>query len=499
LNSKKLHYLSPEVFVSTPEYKVHIHRGVHGGDYRKLATKVYTTNFKDPTEEIVLRNLWAIVAYFFPDGLITDRTAFEFKPSQDGIIYLISSRTRELKLPGHITIKPRKGPAALVSDRLFIAGLKVCSPERAYLENLQPSRSQQGAFKRTLSKEEIEEKLESMMRMNPENGLRQLRQNAYDVASELKMKREYDKLDLLIGGLLGTKEADLSSSVARARSYGRPYDAKRAELLQNLMTHLLTRPPFSRISKNILLPAWKNISFFESYFSNFIEGTEFEVDEAAEIVFEGKIPKNRPEDAHDVIGTYQLVSSKEEMAVLPKSYEELEDLLKKRHLIIMSSRPNVVPGKFKEKSNRAGSTFFVQPELVLGTLKVGFDIYKTIDVPFHRAVFMHFLISEVHPFNDGNGRLSRVMMNAELVSKGEERIIIPSVYRGNYLSALSALSNHDIPDPIIRTLDFAQKYVAMMPWEDFNQVLELLKRTNAFTDSAKAEIEGIRLKLPEYD
>ncbi len=133
MDNKKLHFLTPEIFVSTPEQKVHIHRGVQGGDYRKLAPKVYTTNLKDPLEQIVIRNLSAIIAYFFPDGLIVDRTAFEFKPSQDGTIYLISNRTREIKLPGNITIKPRKGPAALDSDRSFIAGLRICSPERAYL------------------------------------------------------------------------------------------------------------------------------------------------------------------------------------------------------------------------------------------------------------------------------------------------------------------------------------------------------------------------------
>ena len=43
------------------------------------------------------------------------------------------------------------------------------------------------------------------------------------------------------------------------------------------------------------------LPFFESYFSNFIEGTEFEVDEALAIVFEGRIPKDRPADAHDVL------------------------------------------------------------------------------------------------------------------------------------------------------------------------------------------------------
>lgn len=498
MKNKKLHFLSSEIFVSTPEHKVHIHRGVQGGEYRKLTSKIYTTNLRDSLKEIVLRNLWAIVSYFFPEGLIVDRTAFEFKPSQEGMIYLISKRTRTLKLPGPITIKPRKGQGPLPSDRSFMGNLKVCSPERAYLENLDPSRTRQGAGKRTLSKIEIEEKLESILKNDPENGLRQLRKNAALIAPQLNREREYETLDLLIGGLLRTKEVNFSSSLAKARSSGYPYDPKRAELLQNLMTHLLTLSPLSRISKNRELPAWKNVSFFEAYFSNFIEGTEFEINEAAEIIFEGKIPKNRPDDAHDVIGTYQLVSSKEEMAILPKTSEDLLEILKRRHQVIMSSRPHMLPGKFKEKANRAGATFFVQPELVLGTLKIGFEIYKTLEVPFHRAVFMQFFISEIHPFTDWNGRLSRVMMNAELIAHGEERIIIPNVYRGNYLSALSALSNHGIPDPLIRALDFAQKYVTLMTWEDFNQALELLKHTNAFMDSSKAEIEGIRLKLPEY-
>src|SRR3546814_11695923 len=50
------------------------------------------------------------------------------------------------------------------------------------------------------------------------------------------------------------------------------------------------------------------LAFFEAYFSNFIEGTEFTVDEAAEIVFEGVIPAERPADAHDVVGTFRVVS-----------------------------------------------------------------------------------------------------------------------------------------------------------------------------------------------
>ena len=41
------------------------------------------------------------------------------------------------------------------------------------------------------------------------------------------------------------------------------------------------------------------LAFFETYFSNFIEGTEFAVDEAADIAFRGTVPNERPADAHD--------------------------------------------------------------------------------------------------------------------------------------------------------------------------------------------------------
>lgn len=43
--------------------------------------------------------------------------------------------------------------------------------------------------------------------------------------------------------------------------------------------------------------------------------------------------------------------------------------------------------------------------------------------PFAKAVYMTFLVSEVHPFLDGHGRIARVMMNAELSAKGLSKII----------------------------------------------------------------------------
>ena len=132
----------------------------------------------------------------------------------------------------------------------------------------------------------------------------------------------------------------------------------------------------------------------------------------------------------------------------------------------------------------------------MGTLQKGFELYQAIDTPFHRAIFIMFLVSEVHPFMDGNGRIARIMMNAELVSAKEQRIIIPTVYRNNYLSALKAISQNKITEPIVRMMDFAQKYTASIDFRDFANARMLLERTRAFMDPYEAEGQGMRLTLP---
>lgn len=116
--------------------------------------------------------------------------------------------------------------------------------------------------------------------------------------------------------------------------------------------------------------------------------------------------------------------------------------------MFMEARPDKGPGIFKTQSDRAGPTIFVAPDLVNGTLEQGFAFLNGLSAPFHRAAFMMFPVSEVHPFADGNGRAARIMMNAELLAEGQERIIVPMpnrlsrgsasvVTRGQYYAANS--------------------------------------------------------------
>ena len=481
----------PEVFVSNAELAPVVSRETKQGRLRKIGSRLYTRNLREPADRIVQRNLWPLVASYLPGALIADRTALENRPASDGSVFLIAEHKRDIIMPG-ITLRPRKGPPPLESDRQFIGTLRIASLARAFLENMRPTRTRSGVG-RTLSRREVEERLDETLRRSGEPALQRIRDDAKGIAEALSMQEEFHRLDAIIGALLGTRAAKLESPLGVARAAGAPYDPRRLELFQKLFSELSRTAPVTRLAREtsgVALP------FFEAYFSNFIEGTEFAVEEAEDIIFRGHIPKARPADAHDVIGTWKVVSNLSDMSRLPRNFEELLTLLKSRHVQIMEGRPNKGPGTFKADPNRAGATLFVAPELVQGTLAKGYEIYRGLSSPLHRAIFIMLMISEVHPFADGNGRAARIMMNAELVAAGENRIIVPTVYRNNYLAALKALSHNGITGALVRTLDFAQLYTMAIDFSELDRARFLLERTNAFNDPNEADANGVRLMMP---
>ena len=87
-------------------------------------------------------------------------------------------------------------------------------------------------------------------------------------------------------------------------------------------------------------------------------------------------------------------------------------------------------------------------------------------------------------------------MNAELAGAGRQRIVIPSVYRDDYLSALRALSKSANPMPLHRTLAFAQALARRIAWSDYDTARRMLEDANAFLTPDEAEDTGRRLRIP---
>src|SRR3546814_21160711 len=103
------------------------------------------------------------------------------------------------------------------------------------------------------------------------------------------------------------------------------------------------------------------------------------------------------------------------MASTPQDADQLIEILRYGHRILLRARPSKSPGEFKDRNNRAGDTEFVDRTLVRGTLMRGFDFYRALNHYFAKAAYMMFLVSEVHPFLDGNGMLARVRIDRKSV------------------------------------------------------------------------------------
>lgn len=473
---------------SQPAISRAIRTAIKEGKIRKLSGRIYTSNLKDSFESIVARNRYLILGQLFPNAVLSHRTALEGGPTLENTIFLTYRYTKKFQLPGLI-VRLIKGPGPLEGDTPFISRLYLASRARAYLENMQASRSRDGDAK-TLTQKQIEERLDSLCQIHGVDELNLLRDQARILAPQLNLKNEFKVLDRLISAILGTHNVKiLKSDRARARAIGEAYDQSRIELFARLIAVLKTQPFIKRNNNATTPEALQNLAFFEAYFSNYIEGTEFLIEEAMDIVFKHKIIAGRFEDTHDVLGTFQIVSNNNEMKQVPNSFERLIHLLKTRHAIMLGSRPQAGPGRFKEKSNRAGHTIFVAPELVIGTLKKGFELYKTLEAGIERAIFMMFMIAEIHPFADGNGRLARIMMNAELVATEQVRIIIPTVYREDYLLTLRALSRSQNAAPYTKMLDRAQRFTSSIDFTTIDRAISMLNKANAFLEPHEGKLK----------
>jgi hypothetical protein len=99
-----------------------------------------------------------------------------------------------------------------------------------------------------------------------------------------------------------------------------------------------------------------------------------------------------------------------------------------------------------------------------------------------------YVVSEVHPFADGNGRISRLMMNSELEGGGESRIIIPTVFCDDYIGGLRCLSRNDEPGVYVKAMRIGQDWTNAVDFSDLNSAIEELRSLNAFVDDGSARL-----------
>ncbi|MEK6858171.1 MAG: Fic family protein [Nanoarchaeota archaeon] len=176
-----------------------------------------------------------------------------------------------------------------------------------------------------------------------------------------------------------------------------------------------------------------------TYNSNAIEGNRLTLRDTFFILSENQIPPgSHPKDYNEAI------NGKEALEFIKEYSGELTvEFIEKINLILTKNTGVQYPGKLRFFPVKIGGTDFVPPKpeqiknLLEKMIKFYYSNRKKIH-PFVLACLIHSQFVEIHPFEDGNGRTGRTLMNLVLMKAEYPKLFIPVALRSKYYSAIDS-------------------------------------------------------------
>ena len=209
-----------------------------------------------------------------------------------------------------------------------------------------------------------------------------------------------------------------------------------------------------------------------NYNSNAIEGNSLTLGETRSLLLHGLTAAGKPMRDHlDIKGHNEAVLALEEF--VRSEYPLTEQFIREMHQLLLgeayhtpaqtasgqATRKLIVPGRYKTSPNNVltatGEMFyFASVEETPGRMMDLVDWYRQEEAaptmhPVALAAEFHYRFVRIHPFDDGNGRMSRLLMNLILLRHGYPMTVIKAADRNRYLAALSAADAGD-PEPFLR-------------------------------------------------
>ena len=195
-------------------------------------------------------------------------------------------------------------------------------------------------------------------------------------------------------------------------------------------------------------------SFFTelTYNSNAIEGSSLSLDETSLVVNENLAPEGKT--IREIFEAKNHMKALEFIRHYNKDLDEL--FILKLHFIILTNISKTFAGRYRENPVRifGGDVKFPDYEYVPQLVKNLIYWYKKNKKayhPFELAILFSVKLVTIHPFVDGNGRVSRLIMNFILQKYKYPWVNIYNKQRAEYLKAIRKANDEDYL-PIIEFL-----------------------------------------------
>lgn len=252
---------------------------------------------------------------------------------------------------------------------------------------------------------------------------------------------------------------------------------------------------------------WRKFRLEWNYNSNHIEGNTLTYGQTELLLFfdkatgEKDMREYEEMKAHDVAIKFVQDEANNKQKPLTENFiRELNEIILVRPFYKeaqtidgQNTRRLIEIGQYKKFPNSVrlqnGEMFhYAKPEEVAAKMEELVNWYNNENElsPEDLAAYLHYRFVRIHPFDDGNGRVARLLMNYVLLKHNLPPVIIKSADKANYLLALNKADTGDIKafaDYITEQLKWslqlhikAANNESLEEPDDLDKEIELLKR-----------------------
>ncbi len=206
-----------------------------------------------------------------------------------------------------------------------------------------------------------------------------------------------------------------------------------------------------------------------NYHSNNIEGNSYSYGETKVFLLHGLTAGGKPlRDSLEIKGHNEAILGLEDLihSEMPLTEHTIREIHKKilggESYQIPARTPDgapttktVVPGRYKLTPNHVETAtrevfYFTEPSSVPAEVQsliacYGDEEEKKELHPVSLAAAFHYRFVSIHPFDDGNGRIARILMNLVLMKHGHPVVIVKTQDKENYYRALREADGDNLP------------------------------------------------------
>lgn len=223
------------------------------------------------------------------------------------------------------------------------------------------------------------------------------------------------------------------------------------------------------------------------YNSNRIEGSTLTPKQTALMFDTGVVVPDgddfpvRTKDVEEMTGHFVMFNHMLQHIDEPLSEQLIKDMHRQLVSGVFEYRANgYAVGDYKKRANRVGDITTSLPQDVPEDMRELLDWYGSLgEIDLKSVAVFHSRFEHIHPFQDGNGRVGRMILFRECIRNDIPPVIIRCENRARYVQALNASQTAASTDGLVRYMGEEQRaYMkdTLPMLFDYDKAAELMKQ-----------------------